>query len=143
MIMRVYGSAKDSRLKSAASISCAVLGLLMLLKAMYSGRIDLFDAINISVFLLLGAAFAIASAWLDKRPVIESVHEVLVVRTGIFRRLLNRSDIDSVSAVGNSVHIKLNLRAKIIKIPSLSIPAPECVELIQKWKGSPSACSQA
>jgi hypothetical protein len=141
--MRVLGSVKDSKLKGVASISCALLGTLMLLKAMHSGRFDLFDVVNISVFLLLGAAFAIASAWLDKRPVLESIHDVLVIRNGLFRRRLHRDDVSGVALVENSVQIKLHLKSKPIVIKSLSIPVSECVDLIQRWKNEASIPSQA
>ena len=136
--MRIFGSARDSKLKSIASISCAVLGTLLLLRAMYSGHFDSFDVVNIFVFLLLGAAFAIASAWLDKRPVLESTPDVLVVRKGLFRRRLHRSAIKSVSLVENSVQFNLHSKSKPIVIKSLSVPVSECFDLVQRWQNDPS-----
>ena len=136
--MRIFGSARDSKLKSIASISCAVLGTLLLLRAMYSGHFDYLNVVNIFVFLLLGAAFAIASAWLDKRPVLESTPDVLVVRKGLFRRRLHRSAIKSVSLVENSVKFNLHSKSKPIVIKSLSVPVSECFDLVQRWQKDPS-----
>lgn len=136
--MRIFGSARDSKLKSIASISCAVLGTLLLLRVMYSGHFDYLDVVNNFVFLLLGAAFAIASAWLDKRPVLESTPDVLVVRKGLFRRRLHRSAIKSVSLVENSVQFNLHSKSKPIVIKSLSVPVSECFDLVQRWQKDPS-----
>jgi len=131
--MRVFLSVKDTKLRAAASISCALLGLIMLSRILMGSKFDDLDVINAVVFLALGGIFSIASAWLDKRPVLETTDSYLIVRRGVFTKKLTRNRIKEVTSTQKHLHIFLVSRNGPIKMKSLSISASECSVLIRRW----------
>ena len=136
--MRVLASIRDSRLKAAASVSCVLLGILVLSRALLTGQSDVFDLINIMVLLSLGAAFAVGSAWLDKKPVLETNNDYLVVRRGIFSKSYKRAIVQEVTSRDKSVCIRLVSDRRLIEIKSLSIPAAECATMLRQWLNDPT-----
>lgn len=135
--MLIYRSSRDAKLKGIASLSCALLGLLMLARALIQGNVDYFGVINISTFLALGAAFAVSSAWLDKLPTIALSSDSMVIQRGLFRTRLLKKDIEDVSHTEKSIQITTKLN-QAIRINSLSLPPRQCVEIIKKWRNESS-----